>query len=230
MEAFELYQFLKKNKFQKIPSKKWPSKIYLAPRFWDSIIALNGLTRSENTEYALSVLDIEGKMYTSRPMSGEAQSIQISHQYGKKYRQEKNGNIYQEIMLDGEKVDEYKISRSQANNILKGGVLFNLHTHPQHIDFRGNPTYSFFSVQDFLSFIGSTKTLMGLVTDKFWLVGKTDKTIKTVGEVGIEMLNRVSHQAFVDSSQMDLVVQKEMKNWGMVFYRGEFNRSLERLI
>lgn len=230
MEIVELYSFLKTHKFKILPAVKWPSRITISSRFWDSIVALNGLTRSENVEHALSVLDIEGKMYTSKPMSGEHGSIKIQHEFGKKYRREKDRSIWSEIYLDGVKVDEYKIAESQITRTINAGILFNLHTHPLHIGINGQPTYSFFSVQDFLSFINSKNTLMGLVTDKFWLVGKTDKTIKKIGEVGIEMLQRVSHQAFADSSQIDAVVVKEMKNWGMVFYRGDFNRSLERLI
>ncbi|KXK08360.1 MAG: hypothetical protein UZ20_WS6002000889 [candidate division WS6 bacterium OLB21] len=70
---------------------------------------------------------------------------------------------------------------------------------------------------------------MGLVTSEFWLCCKTDRVISEVGTVGEEMLMRITEEAYSGNSFLNDVIRTEMKNWGLIFYRGEFNGKLIRI-
>ena len=70
----------------------------------------------------------------------------------------------------------------------------------------------------------------GLVTDEFWLAAKTDRAIKQIGEVGSEMLQNVSNQAYAGDKYLEDVIRSQMQNWGLVFYRAKFGQVLKRVI
>jgi hypothetical protein len=74
--------------------------------------------------------------------------------------------------------------------------LFNMHTHPQHKNSSGVGYYNFFSAQDIKSFINSNTVITGLVTDKLWLLFRTNKTASNLDyltdkDITIEKLNEL---------------------------------------
>ncbi|KXK25829.1 MAG: hypothetical protein TR69_WS6001001435 [candidate division WS6 bacterium OLB20] len=112
---------------------------------------------------------------------------------------------------------------------IESGFLFNVHTHPDHTNSSGEKTYGFFSDVDITSLLGSNAYLMGLVTDEFWLACKTSSVIKQIGGVGQEMLMRITEETYESREFLADVVRREMKNWGLVFYRGTFSGRLEKI-
>lgn len=90
-------------------------------------------------------------------------------------------------------------------------------------------TYGFFSDTDIRSLLASTGIVSGLVTDEFWLVGKTDKVVSQIGENGIQMLQNISNKAYAGDKYLEDVLKSEMAGWGLVFYRARFNQTLRRL-
>lgn len=90
--------------------------------------------------------------------------------------------------------------------------LFNIHTHPRHEDSNGVGYFNFFSAQDINSFITSNVTVTGLITDKLWILMRTNKTPSSLNEledkdITVERLNRLE----------------------IGIYKGEFYKKLERI-
>ena len=59
---------------------------------------------------------------------------------------------------------------------------------------------------------------------------KTDQVISRIGEVGEQMLANITMQSLQDNTMLEEVLKKEIQNWGLVIYRGQFNTRLVKII
>ena len=90
--------------------------------------------------------------------------------------------------------------------------LFNIHTHPKHIDENGAVYYNFFSAQDIKSWISSKAIMTGVITDGLWILIRSDKTRNDI-------------ENLVDS-QITPEFLEDSLNIGV--YRAEFNKKAYR--
>ncbi|MFA7683018.1 MAG: hypothetical protein WCX94_02625, partial [Candidatus Dojkabacteria bacterium] len=89
---------------------------------------------------------------------------------------------------------------------------FNMHTHPQHRDDRGVEYYNFFSAQDIRSLLSSNVAITGLITDKLWILIRTNKTPKNINNLTDRDINL-----------------ENFKRLSIGVYCGEFNKKVEKV-
>ncbi len=235
MTHYQFFEFLQKwKKFNKVPpASGWPSEISLGKDFWDGVIRLYKYTASNNHEYETSFFFVDGKTISTPPLKGEKSSVTSKHQLNVKYVPKDKYYYEKQIIIDGKILQKESVRINRLPKKIDLGFLFNVHSHPAHYLDQGGQrikTYSFFSATDINSLIHSSSILSGLVTDEFWLVCKTDKTISRIGEVGMEMLQRISNKAYSGDKYLEDIISKEMKDWGLIFYKARFNSILKRVI
>ncbi len=231
MNYTEFFTFLKKWRQAKRypPVSAWPREISLDSRAWEGIEKLYNLTRSDNFEYETAFFFAGGETFLTPPLRGTRDHVSASHSMQIRYDVDHKKQLYfQNVVLDGKIVSRVAIKPEKISTQvqLQAGYLFNVHTHPEHINQAQQQTYSFFSDTDLRTLLASDGLVSGLVTNKFWLVGKTDGAIAKIGEVGEELLYKISEQAFAGEDYLDEVIQANMARWGLVFYRAELRRHL----
>ncbi|MDA9865583.1 hypothetical protein N9C96_02795, partial [bacterium] len=228
----EFYKFLKKWKeFNKFPPLSgWPKEITLDTQAWSGIQRLYNLTQMDNFEYESSFFYVEGETFITTPKRGTRENVTADHSLQVKYEVNKKRKLYyQNVIIDGKVVSKKGIRPDKLPQKTDIGFLFNIHTHPEHVNYNNQVTYSFFSDTDIRSLIGSSAIVTGLVTDSFWLVAKTDNVISQIGEVGHELLYQISEKAFSGEDYLDEIIRENMSRWGLVFYRGDFKNRLVRI-
>lgn len=232
MNYSEFFKFLKKWRDAKRypPLSVWPREISLDSKAWDGIQRVYNLTRMDGHEYETAFFFVDGDTFLTTPMRGSRDQVTASHSLQVKYEVDQKKRVYyRNVIIDNRVVAKSTIKPTQLNANTQVGYLFNIHTHPQHLNSFEQTTYSFFSDTDIRTLLGSSALISGLVTDRFWLVGKTDKAISTVGEVGEDLLREISEKAFAGESYLDEIIRKNMSRWGLVFYTAEFKRGLVRV-
>ena len=232
MNHYEFFNFLQQwRKYAKYPpASSWPREIAFDKATWEGLTRLHKYTATNNLEYESSFFVVDGQMVASEPFKGNESSVTANHSLQVKYVPGQAAGYYEKHIIIDDKVVRKDYLETKDAKEIDAGFMFNVHTHPVHNDFQGRKTYSFFSGVDINSLLLSPGLITGLITDEFWLAGKTDQALKTIGEVGQEMLERVTNQAFVDRNYLTNVVKTEMSKWGLVFYRAEFDRSLVRVL
>jgi hypothetical protein len=243
MNHSEFFDFLKKwrelGKYPPISS--WPKTISLGSvDFWNNVKRLYDRTLADNFEYESSFFFVEGNILSSEPFKGEQYSVSANHSLRVEYEKAYGDYYNRKTIIDGKVAKTEPIKLAQIQKELKLGYFFNLHTHPVYYLNAGISdgsglqdqikTYGFFSDTDINSLLMSNNLLTCLITDELWIAAKTDKVIQTIGTVGIEMLQNISHKAYSGDKYLEDTIKSEMKNWGLVFYRAKFGQSLQRVI
>ncbi len=232
MNYSEFYFFLKKwREAKRFPPKSgWPTNIQMSGSAWDSIRKLYLLTNQDNHEYETSMFFADGDTYMTQPYRGTTNSVSAKHSIQVRFVPDQGRKVYNKLVeIDGRVVDKDVVKPEKLPKKTQLGFLFNIHTHPRHVNMAGQVTYSFFSDTDIRSLLSSDAIISGLITDSFWLVGKTDNVISRVGEVGEELLYKISEKAFAGEEYLDDTIRQNMSRWGLVFYRGHFGQSLLRI-
>ncbi len=235
MGPSEFFIFLKQwRDLNKLPTfNSWPKYVHFGGDMWGGIKKLYEYTASNNFEYETSFFFVEGDVFNTPPFKGEKDKVSARHDFSVKYVP-KSGEYYEkQVIMDDKVVKKEAVKAKNLPKEIRLGYLFNVHSHPVHkIMTRSGEveTYGFFSGTDINSLLYGSAVISGLVTDEFWLVAKTDRTISQIGEVGMEMLQRVSNQAYSGDKYLEDVIRKEMVNWGLVFYRARFGQTLTRII
>lgn len=208
----------------------WPREIQLDAKAWDGIEKLHYLTGMDNHEYETAFFFIEGETYLTTPLRGSTNFVKANHSLQVKYHiSPRKQQYFRSVILDNRLLSKAMVAPNQLPRETELGFLFNVHSHPEHINSRGERTYSFFSDTDVRSLLASEAMVTGLVTDSFWLVCKSDKAISKVGEVGEEMLREISDKAFAGEAYLDEIIRQNMQRWGLVFYHADFRQSLVRV-
>lgn len=228
----DFFRFLKKwRDFKRNPpASGWPSEIRLDSKAWEGVQKLYNLTKMDNHEYETSFFFVEGETLLTTPMRGTRDQVSAKHSLQVKYQVNQKKRMYdKQVIIDGKLVSSTPVKPEKLPNQTDVGFLFNIHTHPEHLNAAGQITYSFFSDTDMRTLISSSAMLTGVVTDKLWLACKTDRVISKVGEVGEELLREVSERAFAGDDYLDQVIRENMARWGLVFYKGRFREPLRRV-
>ncbi|MBD3280655.1 hypothetical protein GF389_03980 [Candidatus Dojkabacteria bacterium] len=132
-------------------------------------------------------------------------------------------------MYDPESDPEYQRQKGGFwKNFVK--VLTGRYKDPRRENPNLTRTYSFFSDVDIASLLSSGAILSGLVTKEFWLVGKTDKAVAKLGPAEISVLMELSRKSYAGDKFLDNAIKSQMANLGLVFYRGRFHSTLERIL
>ena len=218
-------KFLLEGKYPKLSD--WPDKIELSSEFRKLNSQIFTSTRIAEKEHEVSVFYVDGDVLASSMLKGEKNQVKVNHQVNLMYVPQKTNGYEKQIYIDSKLVKKYKVAQVPPKQIVK--YMFNVHSHPKFKDLKGNENYSFFSVVDMQGFIASNMLVTGLVTDKFWLACKTERTVTKIGTVGQEMVYFVTEGAYEGQKDIETLVLKEMKNWGIVFYSGELDGQLSRV-
>jgi|GEM_PF-3555621 len=233
MNHNQFFEFLKKwREYKKYPpASGWPSEIVWGGTFWKNIKRLHEFTASNNHEYETSFFYVEGDIISTVPFKGEKEQVVSRHRLKVEFVPAKGDFYNRQIIVDGKVIKSESIKQAKIPSKINAGFLFNAHSHPVHfLPDKKTKTYGFFSAMDINSLISSGVMVSGLVTDEFWLVAKTDKVVSQIGEVGVEMLQNVSDQAYAGDKYLEDVIKNQMKDWGLVFYRTQFGHRLHRVI
>ena len=229
----EFVEFVKKwNKSGKFPPRTaWPSEVVFDRHLWDEITRLHRYTDQTGYEYESSLFYIERETIISKPLRGNKDNVHAHHSMQVKYIPDNKYRRYERhIILDGRIIQKDFFAPESVPKQIDSGFLFNMHTHPTHLNNTGGKVYTFFSPTDINSLLKINTLLTGLITDEFWLACKTDQVISKIGEVGQEMLANITRQSLDDETMLEQVLKKEIQNWGLVIYRGQFNNTLRKII
>ncbi len=233
MNFTEFTEFIKKwNKFGKYPPRSaWPQEVLLDRKLWEDIVRLHRYTDSSGYEYESSLFYIEREIIISKPLKGNKDNVHAHHSLQVKYLPDNTNHRYErQIILDSRVIQKDYFAPDQLPKQIDSGFLLNMHTHPTHLNNTGSKMYTFFSPTDINSLLGIKTLLSGLITNEFWLACKTDQVISRIGEVGEQMLANITMQSLQDKNMLEEVLKKEIQNWGLVIYRGQFNTRLVKII
>lgn len=229
----EFVEFIKKwNKFGKYPPRTaWPMEVILDRRLWEDITRLHRYTDSTGYEYESSLFYIERETIISKPLKGNKDNVHAHHSLQVKYIPDNTNYRYERhIILDSRVIQKDYFAPDQVPKQIDSGFLFNMHTHPTHLNNTGEKVYTFFSPTDINSLLKINTLLTGLITDEFWLACKTERVISKIGSVGEEMLANITRQSLNDEAMLEQVLRKEIENWGLVIYKGNFNQTLKKVV
>jgi hypothetical protein len=113
------------------------------------------------------------------------------------------------------------------------GFLMHLHTHPQmKLKPQSPPYYSWFSLTDINSFRVSNYPLLGLVTDRLWVLGKTPEFMNLPKEELLNFqrdLNVVSQAEIAGENKLRTAASDFCSKYELVCYTAQFGQSWERV-
>ncbi len=160
-----------------------PAGISFSPEFWNRVNEIYRHTQSDGHERAVSVFWADDDFVLTESVRGDTsqvnipgQTVQVAYKKtGSQQFAEKvvsvNGTVY-----SSKSVEWRSVPRDKKIEVL---FLFNMHTHPPHNAMSGSNStslYSYFSLTDINSFLQSNAVLTGMISDKLWLLAKTNET------------------------------------------------------
>lgn len=136
-----------------------------------------------------------------------------------------NGKKITTVIYSG--MDEInKRNEMIQNDTYKFGFICNLHTHPKIRQGDGSYYYSFFSAQDFMSFANSNMSMMGLITNRLYILGKTTESeMPLLGDISNATRAELNDPASVVMAGADLASKYE---WTL--FVAEFGDSFLRRV
>ena len=159
-----------------------PQAISFPFDFWDELIKIYRRTNNDGLERAFSVFWADGEIILTEVKTGSDRMVKSGGSIQVKYSQHptKRGYARKELFVDEKSIKRKDVYYRDIPKTLVVQYLFNIHTHPKHIDENGNVYYNFFSAQDIKSWISSKAIMTGLITDKLWVLIRSDKTLGDV--------------------------------------------------
>jgi hypothetical protein len=155
-----------------------PQAISLPPAFWKDVIKIHKLTLSDGKERAISVFWADGEVIVTSVVKGDESSVKTNDNLSVQYLPHpvKKGYYRKEIVLNGSVIKQIDVYYKNAPKTLSVKYLFNMHTHPRYVNSQNESAFSYFSLQDINSLIGSGAIMTGLVTDRLYLLLRTAET------------------------------------------------------
>ncbi|MBN1915818.1 hypothetical protein JW796_02365 [Candidatus Dojkabacteria bacterium] len=237
MNISELHKFIDQwRKLKSYPSAGgWPDKLLLTPGIWKKLSEIMNYTKGDGHEYAVNLFYVDGEIVVTPSTRGTRESVTARNKIEVKYEPDRKGYYSKKIFIDSKLVGKSVLTQSKVPKKIEISYLFNVHTHPVWKNLGqkgvsvGSESYSFFSDTDIRSFLLSPALVMGLLTDRLWLVCKTSGSIKILGENGIERLYDISKDIFEGKGNAESLIKDKLANWGLVFYRAGKNQSLVKV-
>jgi len=167
-----------------------PEAISMPDSFWKDVINIYRMTDSDGKERAISIWYADGELIVTSVTKGDETSVTTKDSISIKYlpHSTRKGYYRKEVFVNKKLLKQVDIFYERVPKKLEINYLFNMHTHPKHIDGEGLPQYSFFSVQDIRSLLSSQAIMVGLVTDKLWFLMRTSETPRTISLNDTEIL------------------------------------------
>jgi hypothetical protein len=213
---YTLYNKLKDWKKSKIYPYTYnlPKTISFPKEFWNRIVEIQKNTLRDGNERAISIYWVDGELVVSPISKGDSKSVNNRGNISVKYEKHPTKKEYlrKEIILNSSIYKRTDVYYKKVPKEIEIEYLFNIHTHPLHRNSNGVEYYNFFSAQDIKSFITSNVAITGLVTDKLWILIRTNRTPNN-----LEYLQ-----------DKDITVEK-LKKLEIGVYSGEFNKILKRI-
>ncbi len=162
-----------------------PQAIAFPTDFWKDLINIYRKTDRDGLERAFSVFWADGEVVLTEVNTGSNKMVKSGGSIQVKYSHHPTKKEYarKELYLDGKLLKRRDIYHKNVPKALEVQYLFNIHTHPKHSRDDGSTFYNFFSAQDIKSLLTSKAIMTGVVTDKLWLLIRTDKTASSVDEL-----------------------------------------------
>ncbi len=162
-----------------------PQAIAFPTDFWKDLINIYRKTDRDGLERAFSVFWADGEVVLTEVNTGSNKMVKSGGSIQVKYSHHPTKKEYarKELYLDGKLLKRRDIYHKNVPKALEVQYLFNIHTHPKHSRDDGTTFYNFFSAQDIKSLLTSKAIMTGVVTDKLWLLIRTDKTASSVDEL-----------------------------------------------
>lgn len=191
-----------------------PSSISFPKDFWKRIIKIQKQTLADGNERAMSVYWADGELVIAPIDIGGSKSVTTRGNISVKYSPHptRKGYFRKEIILNSSVYKRVDVYYKKVPKKIDVSYLFNMHTHPWHMDDRGVGYYNFFSAQDIKSLIKSNVAITGLVTDKLWILIRTNKTPDNLDHL----------------TDKDITIDK-LNELEIGVYSGEFYKKLEKL-
>jgi hypothetical protein len=213
---YQLYNKLKDWKKAKVFPFTYnlPKSISFPNDFWKKIIKIQKQTLSDGNERAMSIYWADGELVVSPINTGNSSSVTSSGNISVSYKHHptRKGYFRKEVFLNSSLYKRVDVYEKKVPKKIDVSYLFNMHTHPRHEDSNGVGYYNFFSAQDIKSFINSNVTVTGLITDKLWLLMRTDKTPSNL----------------VQLEDKDITIDR-LNKLEIGVYEGEFYKKLRKL-
>ncbi|MHC1716790.1 MAG: hypothetical protein AB9915_02835 [Candidatus Dojkabacteria bacterium] len=155
-----------------------PDAISFPPDFWSDVIKIHKLTLSDGRERAISVFWADGELLVTSVAKGDESSVKTNENVSVRYipHPVKSGYYRKEVLVNGSVVKKLDIYHRNVPKSVDVKYLFNMHTHPVHVNADGSNYFSFFSLQDVNALIGSEAIMTGLVTDRLWILIRSSDT------------------------------------------------------
>jgi hypothetical protein len=155
-----------------------PQAILFPSDFWRDLIGIYKKTYKDGLERAFSIFWADGEVVFTEVNTGSDRMVKSGGSIQVKYSHHPTKNEYarKELYLDNKLLKRRDVYHKDIPKALEVQYLFNIHTHPKHIREDSTEYYNFFSAQDIKSLLQSKAIMTGVVTDKLWLLIRTDKT------------------------------------------------------
>lgn len=155
-----------------------PEAVSFPSDFWEDLVNIYRKTDTDGLERAFSVFWADGEVVLTEINTGSISSVKSGGSIQVKYSHHptKKGYARKELILDGRIIKKKDVYHKQIPKALEVQYLFNIHTHPKHTRSDGTYYYNFFSALDIKSLLSSKAIMTGVVTDKLWLLIRTNKT------------------------------------------------------
>ena len=216
MSFYHLYNKLKGWKKAKVFPYTYnlPKAISFPNDFWDGIVKIQKQTLSDGNERAMSIYWADGELVVSPIDKGDSKSVTSRGNIQVSYKKHptREGYLRKEVFLNSSLYKRADVYYKRAPKEIEVEYLFNMHTHPHHMDSSGGGYYNFFSAQDIKSLISSNAPITGLVTDRLWLLFRTNVTPSNV-----------------DSLTDENVSIEKLKELNVGLYSGEFYKRVKKI-
>lgn len=159
-----------------------PQAIQFPYDFWKDLIRIYKNTDIDGLERAFSIFFADGDVIFTEVKTGSDRMVKSGGSIQVKYSHHptRKGYARKELYLDSKLVKRKDVYHRDIPKALEVQYLFNIHTHPKHKREDGSEYYNFFSAQDIKSLLSSKAIMTGVVTDRLWILIRTDKTPSSV--------------------------------------------------
>ena len=192
----------------------FPQAINFPSDFWNQLMNIYRNTRSDGLERAFSLFWADGEVIFTEVKTGTDKMVKSGGSISVKYSHHPTKKEYarKELYVDDKLIKKRDIYYKSVPKTLDVQYLFNIHTHPIHTNEKKESYYNFFSAQDIKSLISSKAIMTGLITDKLWILIRSDKTPDNLDNL-------------LDSSVTPQYLEETLY---MGVYRADFNKKAYR--
>lgn len=217
-KSYNSYQLFKQIKYwhsNKIFPKYYelPDYITLSSEFWKKIIKLYKDTNQDFRERAVAVLWIDGEWLFNYTKTGDQESVRGGGKISLEYKpSSREGYSIREFYIDDKLESRVEVYNKKIPQKHELEYLFNLHTHPKHIENESQYHYNFFSSTDIKTFLSNNVVVTGLITDKLYLLARTNET-----------------PTYFSENSENITPETLFKEYKILCYSGEFYKKLYKI-